>query len=54
MRTEEDMSEGEQNGRRYPRNLQGVLQMAVDAGPAAEAQAPTPVQPMSEEVNLLV
>lgn len=52
MRTEEDMSEGEQNGRRYPRNLQGVLQMAVDAGPAAEA--PTPVQPMSEEVNLLV
>uniref|UniRef100_A0A3P9ITN1 Hsp70-binding protein 1 n=1 Tax=Oryzias latipes TaxID=8090 RepID=A0A3P9ITN1_ORYLA len=42
------MSEGEQNSsRRYPRNLQGVLQMAVDAGPAAEA--PTPVQPMSEE-----
>ncbi|KAF6734516.1 Hsp70-binding protein 1 [Oryzias melastigma] len=41
------MSEDRQN-RRYPQNLQGVLQMAVDAGPAAE-EAPAPVQPMSEE-----
>ncbi|XP_068584135.1 hsp70-binding protein 1 [Cebidichthys violaceus] len=33
--------------RRYPQNLQGVLQLAVDAGSAAEG--PDPVQPMSEE-----
>lgn len=44
------MSEDRQN-RRYPQNLQGVLQMAVDAGPAAE-EAPAPVQPMSEEVRV--
>ncbi|XP_022063176.1 hsp70-binding protein 1 [Acanthochromis polyacanthus] len=40
------MSEDRQ-GRRYPQNLQGVLQLAVDAGSAAEG--PTPVEPMSEE-----
>lgn len=33
--------------RRYPRNLQGVMQLAVDAGSAAEG--PAPVEPMSEE-----
>ncbi|KAK2833630.1 hypothetical protein Q5P01_017519 [Channa striata] len=33
--------------RRYPQNLQGVLQLAVEAGSAAEA--PAPVEPMSEE-----
>ncbi|KAM9746313.1 hsp70-binding protein 1 [Menidia menidia] len=40
------MSENSQN-RRYPQNLQGVLQLAVDAGSAAEA--PAPAEPMSED-----
>uniref|UniRef100_A0A1A7WC75 Hsp70-binding protein 1 n=1 Tax=Iconisemion striatum TaxID=60296 RepID=A0A1A7WC75_9TELE len=40
------MSENRQN-RRYPQNLQGVLQLAVDAGSAAEG--PAPLEPMSEE-----
>ncbi|XP_037545493.1 hsp70-binding protein 1 [Nematolebias whitei] len=40
------MSGNEQN-RRYPQNLQGVLQLAVDAGSAAEG--PAPVEAMSEE-----
>lgn len=40
------MSENRQN-RRYPQNLQGVLQLAVEAGSSAEG--PAPVQPMSEE-----
>uniref|UniRef100_UPI0037E73FA3 hsp70-binding protein 1 n=1 Tax=Semicossyphus pulcher TaxID=241346 RepID=UPI0037E73FA3 len=40
------MAEDRQN-RRYPQNLQGVLQLAVDAGSAAEG--PVPVEPMSEE-----
>lgn len=37
----------ERQGRRYPQNLQGVLQLAVDAGSGAEA--PTSLEPMSEE-----
>ncbi|XP_069005913.1 hsp70-binding protein 1 [Embiotoca jacksoni] len=40
------MSEDGQD-RRYPRNLQGVLQLAVDAGSAAEG--PAPLEPMPEE-----
>lgn len=40
------MAENNQN-RRYPPNLQGVLQLAVEAGSAA--QGPAPVEPMSEE-----
>ncbi|KAM4717710.1 hsp70-binding protein 1 [Anableps anableps] len=40
------MSENRQN-RRYPQNLQGVLQLAVEAGSAAEG--PAPAEPMSEE-----
>ncbi|XP_047428769.1 hsp70-binding protein 1 [Mugil cephalus] len=40
------MSENTQ-GRRYPQNLQGVLQLAVEAGAASEG--PAPVEPMSEE-----
>ncbi|XP_028267681.1 hsp70-binding protein 1 isoform X2 [Parambassis ranga] len=40
------MSENSQN-RRYPQNLQGVLQLAVEAGSAAEG--PAPMEPMSEE-----
>ncbi|TKS91798.1 Hsp70-binding protein 1 [Collichthys lucidus] len=40
------MAENNQN-RRYPQNLQGVLQLAMDAGSAAEG--PAPVEPMSEE-----
>ncbi|KAM4535860.1 hsp70-binding protein 1 isoform 1-T2 [Fundulus diaphanus] len=40
------MSDNRQN-RRYPQNLQGVLQLAVDAGSAAEG--PSPPEPMSEE-----
>ncbi|XP_038138160.1 hsp70-binding protein 1 [Cyprinodon tularosa] len=40
------MSEQNRN-RRYPQNLQGVLQLAVEAGSAAEG--PAPVEPMSEE-----
>ncbi|KAK7939729.1 hypothetical protein WMY93_003055 [Mugilogobius chulae] len=39
---------GERQGRRYPQNLQGVLQLAVDAG-SAEEQAPPTLEPMSEE-----
>lgn len=38
---------GDQQGRRYPQSLQGVLQLAVDAGSAAEGQQP--LEPMSEE-----
>lgn len=38
---------GERQGRRYPQNLQGVLQLAVDAGSASEGQQP--LEPMSEE-----
>ncbi|XP_026180443.1 hsp70-binding protein 1 [Mastacembelus armatus] len=37
----------EDRQRRYPQNLQGVLQLAVEAGSAAEG--PAPVEPMSEE-----
>ncbi|XP_038553384.1 hsp70-binding protein 1 [Micropterus salmoides] len=40
------MAEDREN-RRYPQNLQGVLQLAVEAGSAAEG--PAPVEPMSEE-----
>ncbi|KAJ0000855.1 hypothetical protein NQD34_005875 [Periophthalmus magnuspinnatus] len=39
----------ERQGRRYPQNLQGVLQLAVEAGSAAEGQEPTALDPMSEE-----
>ncbi|XP_072298692.1 hsp70-binding protein 1 [Eucyclogobius newberryi] len=42
----------ERQGRRYPRNLQGVLQLAVEAGSAAEGQSQestTTTEPMSEE-----
>lgn len=43
-----NMSEERQGQtRRYPQNLQGVLQLAVDAGSAAEG--PAPAEPMSEE-----
>ncbi|XP_041634581.1 hsp70-binding protein 1 [Cheilinus undulatus] len=40
------MAENREN-RRYPQNLQGVLQLAVEAGSAAEG--PAPLEPMSEE-----
>lgn len=40
------MAEDRQN-RQYPHNLQGVLQLAVEAGSAAEG--PAPLEPMSEE-----
>nr|XP_046272309.1 hsp70-binding protein 1 [Scatophagus argus] len=40
------MADNSQN-RRYPQNLQGVLQLAVEAGSAAEG--PAPIEPMSEE-----
>ncbi|KAM3863492.1 hsp70-binding protein 1 [Diretmus argenteus] len=40
------MAEGRRN-RRHPHNLQGVLQLAVEAGSAADG--PAPVAPMSEE-----
>ncbi|XP_057716551.1 hsp70-binding protein 1 [Corythoichthys intestinalis] len=40
------MAEDGQN-RRYPQNLQGVLQLAIDAGSGAEG--PAPVEPISEE-----
>lgn len=42
------MSDNRQD-RRYPQNLQGVLQLAVEAGSAAEG--PVPSEPMSEEVG---
>ncbi|XP_077411977.1 hsp70-binding protein 1 [Vanacampus margaritifer] len=40
------MTEDRQN-RRYPQNLQGVLQLAIDAGSGAEG--PAPVEAISEE-----
>uniref|UniRef100_A0A8C5GWB5 Hsp70-binding protein 1 n=1 Tax=Gouania willdenowi TaxID=441366 RepID=A0A8C5GWB5_GOUWI len=40
------MSDDSQS-RRYPRNLQGVLQLAVEAGSGSEC--PEPVEPMSED-----
>ncbi|KAM6904898.1 hsp70-binding protein 1 [Xenentodon cancila] len=40
------MSENSQD-RRFPRNLRGVLQLAVEAGSAADG--PAPAEPMSEE-----
>ncbi|KAJ8251049.1 hypothetical protein GJAV_G00216670 [Gymnothorax javanicus] len=40
------MAEGEGN-RQHPRNLQGILRMAVEAGSAADGPAPS--EPMSEE-----
>lgn len=42
---------GDGQERRYPHNLQGVLQLAVAAGAAAEdaAEDAAPVEPMSEE-----
>ncbi|KAM7372166.1 hypothetical protein PAMP_009357 [Pampus punctatissimus] len=43
----EDRQTDNSNNRRYPQNLQGVLQLAVDAGSSAEG--PAPIQPMSEE-----
>lgn len=42
------MSDNRQD-RRYPQNLQGVLQLAVEAGSAAEGPARS--EPMSEEVG---
>lgn len=36
--------------RRYPQNLQGVLQLAVDVGSGAEG--PAAAEPMSEEVSV--
>lgn len=43
------MAEENSQNRRYPQNLQGLLQLAVDAGSAAEG--PAPAVPMSEEVK---
>lgn len=43
------MAEGSRQNRRYQQNLQGLLQLAVDAGSAAEE--PAPAEPMSEEVK---
>lgn len=40
----------DRHNRRYPQNLQGVLQLAVDAG---SATGPAPPEPMSEEVSSL-
>ncbi len=42
------MAQNREN-RRYPQNLQGVLQLAVEAGSAADG--PAPPEPMSEEVH---
>lgn len=41
------MAEENRESRRYPQNLQGLLQLAVDAGSASDG--PAPVEPMSEE-----
>lgn len=40
------MAEG---NRRHPQNLQGVLQLAVEAGSASDGPAPN--EPMSQEVT---
>lgn len=42
------MAEENRQNRRYQQNLQGLLQLAVDAGSATEE--PAPAEPMSEEV----
>lgn len=43
------MAEGSRQNRRYQQNLQGLLQLAVDAGSATEE--PAPAEPLSEEVK---
>lgn len=42
------MAEGGGN-RQHPRNLQGVLRMAVEAGSASDG--PAPPEPMTQEVS---
>jgi len=43
------MAEGRGN-RQHPRNLQGVLHMAVEAGSASDG--PAPLEPMTQEVSM--
>ncbi len=45
------MAEGRGN-RHHPRNLQGVLQMAVEAGSASED--PAPREPMTQRLEKLI
>lgn len=44
------MAEENRQNRRYPQNLQGLLQLAIDAESAAQENIPA--EPMSEEVKL--
>ncbi|KAL9955994.1 hypothetical protein ACROYT_G037406 [Oculina patagonica] len=43
------MASGEENRRRYPRNIQGILQMAVDHSDDPESSTSSVFQEMSEE-----
>ena len=45
------MASGEGDGRRYPRNIQGILQMAVDHSDDPASSTSGVFQEMSEEVN---
>ena len=45
------MASGEGDGRRYPRNIQGILQMAVDHSDDPASSTSSVFQEMSEEVN---
>ena len=46
------MASGEEDRRRYPRNIQGILQMAVDHSDDPASPTSSVFQEMSEEVSL--
>lgn len=46
------MASGEGDQRRYPRNIQGILQMAVDHSDDPATSTSSVFQEMSEEVNI--
>ena len=45
------MASGEKNPRKYPRNMQGILQMAVDYSDDPDSSTSSVFQEMSEEVS---
>lgn len=45
------MASGEENRRRYPRNIQGILQMAMDHSDDPESSTSSVFQEMTEEVS---
>ena len=47
------MASGEGDQRRYPHNIQGILQMAVDHSDDPAGSTSSVFQEMSEEVNFV-